>query len=238
MRPAGFWRRAAAWSLDATLLALPVLAVRQRGLHDDAAALAAAWRRLADEAALRLVATLDAAGTGALPDAAATLGLARDWLRDPALLAAAEGLQAALWTLAGPALAAFVLLHLAWCVGFERSSWQATPGRRALGLRAVDVRGGRLGTGAALARFLAGGLSWLSLNVGHLMAAAPPAHLALHDLASRTRVVLAPGTAPRLPHWAAAWLLAVAAAALAATAWLSAGMAATLRAALERALGG
>src|SRR5690606_12838978 len=123
---------------------------------------------------------------------------------DPALLAAAGALQSAVFALLSVALAAFVPLFLAWCVAFERSRWQATPGKRALGLRVVAADGTRAGLGAVVLRFVAGTLSWLTLNLGHLMAALPPQHAALHDHLSGTRVRLADDVREALPAWAVA----------------------------------
>ena len=237
MRPAGFWRRAAAWSLDALPMAVLALALCMDPLRTAAASAASVWNRLAEGiaghmASAVMAATEDPAGIGWL------LSLARDLMGDPALLGAAAGLQAALLVLGALPLAAFAALFLLWCVGFERSPLRATPGKRALGLRVVAADGGLAGTGALLLRFLAGTLSWLSLNIGHAMAALPPRHAALHDRISRTRVVLDAAAPARMPAWAAAWLAALAAASLIACAWLAAMLAAGLQGALDRALWG
>lgn len=238
MRPAGFWRRCAAWSLDALPVGLAALALalpfRSPGTGADA--LAAAWAPLVDALAHRVADAVTGAhgesGAGAL------YVLFRGALRDPVLLTAAEGVQAALVALAIPPLLGFVTLFLAWCVGFERSPLRATPGKRALGLRVAAADGRVPGTGRLLLRFFAGSLSWLSLNIGHLLAAIPPAHAALHDRISATRVVMAPDTPDALPPWARAWLWILAAALLLATAWAAAAMGASLQAALDRALWG
>jgi len=234
MRRAGFWRRSAAWSLDATLVALPVLVLCRNVLPAAFADLAGAWSALVDAVAQRMAAAIMATG----PDPAALLGLARDSMRDPALLAASAELQSALLALVGPPLAAFVALFFLWSTGFERSQLRATPGKRALGLRVVAVGGGDPGTAAVLLRFAAGALSWLSLNIGHMLAAIPPAYAALHDRISRTRVVLASNAAERMPRWAAAWLMLLVATLLLATAWASVAMGAAMQAALDRALWG
>ena len=238
MRRAGFWRRSAAWSLDAALVALPVLVLCRNALPAAFADLAGAWSALVDAVAQRMATAIMATGPGAAPDPAALLGLARDSMRDPALLAASAELQSALLALVGPPLAAFVALFFLWSTGFERSQLRATPGKRALGLRVVAVGGGDPGTAAVLLRFAAGALSWLSLNIGHILAAIPPAYAALHDRISRTRVVFATGAAERMPRWAAAWLMFLAATLLLATAWASVAMGAAMQAALDRALWG
>ncbi|GGJ95985.1 RDD family protein [Luteimonas terricola] len=238
MRPAGFWRRSAAWSLDAAVVALPVLALCGKRLQAAAATLVEAWSALVDAVAQRMAAAIMATDAVAAPDPGVLLGLVRGSMRDPALLAAAADLQSALLTLAGPPLGAFVAVFFAWCVAFERSALRATPGKRALGLRVAAAGGGDPGAGAVLLRFVAGALSWLSLNVGHMLAAVPPDHAALHDRISRTRVVLAAGAAERMPRWAAAWLALQGVALLLATAWASAAMASAMQAALDRALRG
>ena len=177
----------------------------------------------------------DGAGIAGIAGFAALLQGA---LAEPGLRAAAGGLQAALLQLAALPLATFVVLFFAWCAGFERSALRATPGKRALGLRVTSVDGDRPGDGQLLLRFLAGTLSWLSLNIGHMMAALPPSFTTLHDRISRTRVYRDAGTAARLPAWAGAWLAMLGAAMLLAGAWLAIAMSAGLQAALERALPG
>ncbi|MBB6600488.1 RDD family protein [Luteimonas sp. MC1825] len=229
MRPAGFWRRAAAWSLDAALVALPVLGVVWNPLRRSIGALGAATDTLLEATALRMA--------DALQTLESPLALAQGWLRDPELLAAAHGVESALSAMLLPPLAAFVVAWLAWCVGFERTPWQATPGKRALGLRVVDAAGQPPGIMSLLVRFLAGGLSWLTLNLGHLLAALPPRHAALHDRISRTRVCLADDAPARMPGWAGAWLWLLAAATLAANIWLVSAAGGVLRAALQRAPG-
>ncbi|MGY0612593.1 RDD family protein [Luteimonas sp. A501] len=239
MHPAGFWRRCAAWSLDAALVALPVLLLSRASMHRAAAGVGGAWDRLVDAVAQRMAAAiLSVPAPMEAVDPGALAGLARDLLHDPALLAAATALQSALAGLLGGPMVLFVALFLAWCVGFERSPLQATPGKRALGLRVVDPAGRRIGAGAALGRFLAGTLSWLSLNIGHLLAGVAPDHAALHDRLSRTRVVLASGAPERMPPWATAWLALQAVAWLMAMAWVAQAMALPMQAALDRALWG
>ena len=225
--PAGFWMRATAWSLDAACL-LPLVALLGHARMGDALeqmhaaqeAMATAMPRLLEQA------------MGSLPD---PMTLARLWLADPALAAASAGLQSALTDLLLTPLLLYALLACVWSVGFEASAWQATPGKRALGLTVVDRDGRRLRHGGALLRFLAAGLSWLSLNIGHALAAFPP-HLALHDHASGTRV-LASRDRARLPRWAWTWLALLGAAFVVAVAWGFVQLQTAMQAAMERALG-
>ncbi len=225
---AGFWRRGAAWSLDAALLALPVALLGWPHLRDGAAAAAHDYRALL-EAAGRSLADAVQAST----DPAA---LAAQWLADPGLRAAMGALQHALWTLAWPPLLAFALLGAAYHAWFEASPRQATPGQRALGLRVVDAAGGRIGPARALLRHLAGALSWLTLNLGHALALVPPERRALHDFVAGTRVVQDAGdTAP--PMWARAWLWLLALALLWATIALAGATRGMLQSAIDAALG-
>ncbi len=225
---AGFRARYAAWSLDAACL-LPAMvllgASRMRHALTEAGAALHAFTRA-------LPRLLDAA----LDAQQSPLLLARQLLTDPALAAASERLQSAIGTLLFTPLLLYVVLALPWSVLFEQSSWQATPGKRALGLVVTDAQGRRLRGGHALQRFLAASLSWLSLNIGHAMAALPP-HLALHDRLSDTRV-LRQAASSALPAWAKAWLLAQLLAGIAAFAWLFLWLQAAMQAAMLQALGG
>jgi uncharacterized RDD family membrane protein YckC len=210
--PAGFWRRYAAWTLDAATVGLPVLLLAGPAMADAAAALGVAFDALSTR-----LATLMLDG---LASAQSPLLLSRQWLADPALLQATQDLQSALGALLLPPLLGFVAASLAWHVAFERSRRQATPGQRALNLIVVDDAGRRLPAGHALLRFLAGTLSWLTLNLGHALAALPPRHLALHDRVSGTRVCLRGDRAKPLPAWAKAWIALQLLALLVANAWL------------------
>ncbi|MCP4594074.1 MAG: RDD family protein [bacterium] len=72
----------------------------------------------------------------------------------------------------------FALLYSVW---LESSSWQATPGKRIMGLKVVDLHGQRIGFGAASWRNLAKGLSMLTFGVGYLMPLWSSRRQALHD---------------------------------------------------------
>ena len=67
---------------------------------------------------------------------------------------------AALWaagagfTLTPPAILAIACLDLFYRAGFESSAWQATPGKRWLGLRVATIGGRRLRLGQAILRTL------------------------------------------------------------------------------------
>lgn len=210
---AGFARRYAAWSLDMGLMAAIAVALCAPRLRTGAAALGERWDALSASLAGL---TVEVALYGRSPWTAA-----QHWLADPRQQALLGALHVAVSdTLATP-LALLLGLALAWWVGWEASPWQATPGKRLLGLRVAGSTGSTIGPGRALARHLAGTASWLTLNFGHLLALAPPAHAALHDRLAGTRVLQAAG--PRaLPRWAWAWLAGQVLAMTLAGVWLAA----------------
>lgn len=206
--PAGFWRRYAAYSLDATLLgllALPLLWSRLRaGGHELMAGVEPLqWRlwELLDDALMR-------------PEAS-PLSLANQWAADPVLRTGSESLVVAGSALLLHVALVFCVLAAGWFIAGEASSWQASPGKRLFGLRVTDVAGARPGLGRVALRFVAGAPSWVLLNLGHAMAAWTPGKRALHDYLAGTRVELAPGAAPAMPRGAKRWLIAQAVAFLA-----------------------
>ncbi|WP_256646068.1 RDD family protein [Thermomonas paludicola] len=192
--PAGFWARSAAWSLDAVCLLPLALLLGASPIRAALVQASAAFSALSAD----MTRLLDAAlAQGQIPTARVL-----SWLQDPRLLASIDQLQSALTLLLILPLLFYAALAGLWSVGFEASAWQATPGKRALGLVVTTAHGGRLSRRQALLRFAAAGVSWLSLNLGHAMAAFAP-HLALHDRLSHSRVLAA---RPGLPLWARAWL--------------------------------
>jgi uncharacterized RDD family membrane protein YckC len=71
---------------------------------------------------------------------------------------------------------------------FECSSWQATPGKRMLGLRVTDLEGGRISFGRASGRYWAKILSGIAY-IGFIMIAFMDKKQGLHDLAAGTLVM-------------------------------------------------
>ncbi|WP_165967432.1 RDD family protein [Luteimonas aestuarii] len=228
MIPAGLPRRYAAWSLDATIIALVALALC-------AGPVAEGWRR-GSEALSSLADAMATMMLQAMQAGMSPLALLRAWTADPVLHAAAARLASAIATTTWPPLLAFALLSGAYFVAFEASRWQATPGKRVLGLRVVDACGGRLRLPRVAWRHAAGALSWLSLNIGHAMAALPPQRRALHDAIAQARVVQVAGDEAPLPAWAKAWLALQALLAVAAFAWLFRAVDAATQAAFDRLL--
>lgn len=229
MVAAGFWRRCAAWSLDAALVGAPVALL--------------AWphtRRMAGELGGQYHALLETAGRNfgdAVVAGTPLAAVATQWLGDPALRAATQALQHSLFALLWPPLLGFAALGALYHLAFESAPRQATPGQRALGLRVVDAGGARIGRPRALLRHLAGTLSWLTLNIGHALVLLRPDGRALHDLVAGTRVVQDRAAGTPLPAWARAWLGLQALALLWATlAWVGITQRA-LQAGLDAALG-
>lgn len=223
--PAGFWRRYAAYSLDftalgsvATLLAWTRLVAGWRATVAAVAALSASLQ----------APLLDALASGSPPGA-----LYARLLDAPAVQAGAEAVQSALLSMATVWLLAYAVLAALYHVGFERSRWHGSPGKHALGLRVVAMDGDRPPTLAqTLVRHLAGALSWLSLNLGHALAAVAPQKRALHDYIAGTRVLQDDAAQP-LPGWARAWLWLQVIAVLLALAWLLQRDLAALQASLD-----
>jgi uncharacterized RDD family membrane protein YckC len=96
--------------------------------------------------------------------------------------------------LAGLGLAIFILPVLAtegwfYYTLMETSSYQATLGKRALGLKVTGMNGERISFGAASVRYFAKILSHLILNFGFLMAAFTQKKQALHDIIASSLVI-------------------------------------------------
>ena len=125
-------------------------------------------------------------------------------LSDPSLHAAVTAFAHHLTRATLVVAFAYALLSAAWNLGGELSSWQGSPGKHLLGLRVVDVSGRRASFAQLFVRQLAAGLSWFTLNLGHLLAWWPPFR-SLHDRIADTNVVAAPGARP-LPAWGRATL--------------------------------
>lgn len=209
--PAGFWRRYAAWSLDFTLVAALSTAVVW-------AQMVAGWRE-AIAALQRLTDLVGHAMADALLQGTPLSTLGQDFLADPAIHAAAEAMQAGLAHAILPWLSCVAILAALYFIGFESSPWHATPGKRALHLRVVTAGSdARASLPRIAARHVAGALSWLTLNLGHAVAAVPPQKRALHDYLAGARVVDDAAGQP-LPGWARAWLLLQLVAAVVLPAW-------------------
>lgn len=134
---------------------------------DDRAAYAGFWRRFAAYAIDYL---LIFAGSAALAIAGSLTGLL---------------------PVGAPEFSAVVLAgYFLYCALLESSRWQATVGKRALGIRVTSHRGERIGFGRAAARFAAKLLSGLTLCLGYLLFFVTKRRQTLHDLIAGTLVAL------------------------------------------------
>lgn len=73
--------------------------------------------------------------------------------------------------------------------GFESSSYQATPGKMALGIIVTDLNGSRISLGRAAARDLSKILSMLTIGIGFLMIGFTEEKRGLHDYIAGTLVI-------------------------------------------------
>jgi uncharacterized RDD family membrane protein YckC len=183
-RRPSFLRRSLAWCFDATLLAVLATALAWRWVAPAAAGFYGSCRALSDLVAQRLVDGL-LAGTQAP-------ALAHALVHDPALQAAAARVQDTLGALLVPWTLAYAALAFAWHVAGDLSPWQASPGKRAFGLRVESLDGDAPTARQAMLREAGSALSWLTLNLGHALALVPPRRQSLHDRLARTRVVVRP----------------------------------------------
>ncbi len=79
--------------------------------------------------------------------------------------------------------------------GFLSSKWQATPGKRLMGMRVIRTNGKPIGFWFGVGRFFAYYISMIPLGIGFLMIAWSDEKKALHDRICGTRVVRAEETA-------------------------------------------
>jgi len=100
---------------------------------------------------------------------------------------------------------AYIVLGALYFALMESSNWQATLGKRLIGIKVTDAQGQRIGLGRALARFFAASLSWVTMNLGHALAAWTPERRALHDYVAGTRVENVDPAQAKMPLWG--WLI-------------------------------
>lgn len=70
----------------------------------------------------------------------------------------------------------------------EAGQYQATIGKRAMGLIVTDLEGYPITFGRATGRYFAKGLSSMTLGIGYIMAGFTPKKQALHDMVASTMV--------------------------------------------------
>ena len=96
---------------------------------------------------------------------------------------------------------------------FESGKWQATPGKRVMGIKVTDDRGQRIGFGRATGRFFGKIISGMIMNVGYMMAGFTARKQGLHDMMAGCCVVFRevqpgqplPTVRPKMPWYG--WVL-------------------------------
>jgi len=71
---------------------------------------------------------------------------------------------------------------------FESSKWQATPGKRLIGVFVTDLKGNKISFGRASARYFSKSISYLILGVGFIIAGLTHNKQSLHDRIASTLV--------------------------------------------------
>ena len=86
-------------------------------------------------------------------------------------------------------LASFLIPWLYFSL-FESGAWQATPGKRLMGLRVTDINGNKLTFGKASVRYFSKILSTLLFYIGFIMVGITEKKQGLHDIIAETFVLL------------------------------------------------
>lgn len=84
-----------------------------------------------------------------------------------------------------------LMMMMQWCYWalLESSAWQATIGKRILGLYVTDLSGKRISFARASGRYFAMIISTLTIGIGYLMAGFTPKKQALHDMIAECLVL-------------------------------------------------
>jgi len=86
----------------------------------------------------------------------------------------------------------FDMAYWLYSASFESSQWQATPGKKLLGLVVTDLKAQRISFARASGRFFGKFISQLPLFFGFVMAGFTPRKQALHDLLASCLVIRRP----------------------------------------------
>jgi len=87
-----------------------------------------------------------------------------------------------------PSMIMSLVIGVGYFAGMESSAWQATLGKKALGMVVTDLHGNRISFARALGRYLAKILSGLILLIGYIMVAFTERKQGLHDMIAGTLV--------------------------------------------------
>ncbi|MBH5323241.1 RDD family protein [Erythrobacter sp. JGD-13] len=82
-----------------------------------------------------------------------------------------------------------LVIGIAYYAGLESSSWQATLGKKAVGIIVTDTNGNRISFLNAIGRYFAKILSAIILLIGYIMVAFTEKKQGLHDMLASTLVV-------------------------------------------------
>jgi uncharacterized RDD family membrane protein YckC len=104
-------------------------------------------------------------------------------------------------TVAQSSMVVFISFFLNWFYYaiLESSEYQATLGKKLLGLQVTDEFGRRMSFGRATGRYFSKFISSLILGIGYIMAAFTDRKQALHDKLASTLVIYASGTVSSVP---------------------------------------
>jgi len=84
-----------------------------------------------------------------------------------------------------------ILLQWMWFTIGDSSVWQATPGKKILGLKVVDINGEKIGFGKSNVRYWSRIISTLPAFMGYLMTGMNAKKQSLHDKIAKTIVIKA-----------------------------------------------
>jgi len=101
------------------------------------------------------------------------------------MMAAQSQFYGAMW----PAMLLSMVVAVLYFAICESSTWQASVGKLALGIRVTDMEGRRIGFGRALGRYFAKIVSALILGIGFIMVAFTQRKQGLHDMMCSTLVL-------------------------------------------------
>lgn len=89
-------------------------------------------------------------------------------------------------------IASLLNVVIGWLYGalFESGKWQATPGKKVLGLQVTDLNGQRISFGRATGRHFAKWITGCTLGIGYLMIIWTERKQALHDKIAGTLVLI------------------------------------------------
>ena len=174
--PAGFWKRYAAYFIDVVILyiAVEILSTLFFSFQSQSAV----------ESLKQTLASLQTATANG---------------EEPDLVGVMQTVEAVLMPVFIFSTVAYFVLAGIYFSLMESSRYQATLGKRLLGIKVTNANGEPIALPQSIGRFVSASLSWVTMNLGHALAAWTPERRALHDYLAQTRVENADPTSPRMP---------------------------------------